>query len=322
MQLPPPLQVAVERELRRFSPAELSAAAVRLTESYRTAGGDGRVLLRGAAAAAAYAGWRMPATFAAVSAAAAAAAHSLPDFAPQTALDLGSGSGAALWAISGRWPSLQQIHALEREAELRDLARRLRSSVPAPAVDWQAADLTRLTAPPAAELVVAAYVLGELSPADRHALLARVWAAGCTLLLLVEPGTPRGAAVIGAARNQLLQAGATIAAPCPHHAVCPLSGDDWCHFAQRVARPAFQRRLKGAAAPFEDEKFSYLAVTRLPVTRPAARLLRRPETAAGHIRLTLCSADGLQHTTVTRSQRDAWRAARDSDWGAGWSPAD
>jgi ribosomal protein RSM22 (predicted rRNA methylase) len=128
--------------------------------------------------------------------------------------------------------------------------------------------------------------------------------------------------VIGAARTQLLQAGAAIAAPCPHHAACPLSGDDWCHFAQRVARPAFQRRLKGADAPFEDEKYSYLAVTRLPVRPPAARILRRPETAAGHIRLTLCSADGLQQTTVTRSQREAWRAARDCDWGDGWTAPD
>ena len=42
---------------------------------------------------------------------------------------------------------------------------------------------------------------------------------------------------------------------------------DWCHFTQRLPRSRAHKQIKGAELPFEDEKFSYVALTRAPAAR-------------------------------------------------------
>ncbi len=130
------------------------------------------------------------------------------------------------------------------------------------------------TAP--ADLVVASYVINELSDAERAALVDALWVKTTDTLLIVEPGTPAGYARIIAARTQLIAAGAHVAAPCPHDQPCPLIAPDWCHFVQRLARSRAHKQVKDVDVPFEDEKFIYLALTRAPVARPAARVLAPP----------------------------------------------
>ncbi|MBX0328156.1 small ribosomal subunit Rsm22 family protein, partial [Oscillochloris sp. ZM17-4] len=110
-------------------------------------------------------------------------------------------------------------------------------------------------------------------------------------------------------------AGAWIVAPCPQQGACPLPDDDWCHFAQRIARSKAQRAAKGAELGYEDEKFAYLAVAREPGTPIGARVLRRPVARPGRIELTLCAPEGLRTETVTKGDRARWRAARDAEWG-------
>jgi ribosomal protein RSM22 (predicted rRNA methylase) len=105
-------------------------------------------------------------------------------------------------------------------------------------------------------------VLNELAPAARESVLQRLWDATADTLVIVEPGTPAGWERILAARRQLIEAGAHVLAPCPHAFACPLQAPDWCHFAERVARSRLHRLAKGADVPWEDEKFSYVAVSR------------------------------------------------------------
>jgi len=69
------------------------------------------------------------------------------------------------------------------------------------------------------------------------------------LLVLVEPGTPAGYGRILRARDRLVGLGATLAAPCPHHAACPLTGEDWCHFSVRLPRSRDHRLAKGGEVP-------------------------------------------------------------------------
>lgn len=100
------------------------------------------------------------------------------------------------------------------------------------------------------------------------------------VLLLVEPGTPAGAAHIQRARTQLLEAAAGAAAaggsgasqahvvaPCPHDGTCPMEGrPSWCHFVQRFQRTQLQRAAKASAGiqprTYQDERFSYVAIAR------------------------------------------------------------
>ena len=94
---------------------------------------------------------------------------------------------------------------------------------------------------------------------------------------------------------------------------------DWCHFAVRLERSAAHRRLKQGALGYEDEKFSYLVAGRAPVELPAARIVRHPLVRPGHIQLTLCTVRGLEQSTVTKSEKEAYRRARRAEWGSPWS---
>src|SRR4029079_12505613 len=93
------------------------------------------------------------------------------------------------------------------------------------------------------------------------------WALASGVLLVVEPGTVPSFDVVRTARDRLLVAGARTLAPCAHDLTCPLV-NDWCHFPQRVVRPEFQRRARGAPSQWEDSKFAYAAMARFAPALP------------------------------------------------------
>ena len=64
--------------------------------------------------------------------------------------------------------------------------------------------------------------------------------------------------------------------------------DDWCHFTCRVPRSQLHKLLKQGDAPYEDEKFAYLALAKSETNKPEARILRHPKIAKGRITLELC----------------------------------
>jgi ribosomal protein RSM22 (predicted rRNA methylase) len=165
--------------------------------------------------------------------------------------------------------------------------------------------------------VTLAYVLNELAPEVRPALLQRLWHATADTLVIVEPGTPAGWARIIAARATLIEAGAHVLAPCPHAHMCPLAPPDWCHFAVRVARSRLHRLAKEAELSWEDEKFSYLAVSRRPSPAATARVIARPRKASGRVTLKLCRPDGSAGEQLfSRRDGQAFKRAWRSDWGA------
>ena len=130
---------------------------------------------------------------------------------------------------------------------------------------------------PGADLVVASYLVGELDRSRTSELAAMLWERTRDTLLVVEPGTPAGYARIIALRAQLIAQGAHVLAPCPHDKACPLVAPDWCHFAQRLPRSRDHMLMKDADVPFEDEKFSYVALSRVPAED--TRLARARTTA-------------------------------------------
>ncbi len=186
------------------------------------------------------------------------------------------------------------------------------------AATWLDADLSHPTAFEEHDLVVISYAIGELSTRSVTRLISSAWEAA-RVLVIVEPGTPKGFGHVLDVRNAMISAGAKLIAPCPHHEECPLAAaGDWCHFAERVERSAIHRRVKSAALGYEDEKFSYVVAAKDPVVRPAARVVRHPQVHGGHMQLTLCTAKGLQQATITRSQKALYRAARKARWGDAW----
>jgi ribosomal protein RSM22 (predicted rRNA methylase) len=174
--------------------------------------------------------------------------------------------------------------------------------------------VTHIHTLPPHDLVMAAYSLGEIG----EPLAARLWQAARVALVAIEPGTPRGYALILKARQELLEAGAHMVAPCPAATPCPLAAPDWCHFAARVERSSMHRRIKDAELGYEDEKFSYVAVAREPVELPAARIIWRPQQRPGLIVLETCAPAGVESVHAPRSDRETFRAARKASWGAAW----
>jgi ribosomal protein RSM22 (predicted rRNA methylase) len=147
--------------------------------------------------------------------------------------------------------------------------------------------------------------------------LERLWALTADILVIIEPGTSAGWQRILDARRQLIAHGAHVIAPCPHASACPLQPPDWCHFAQRVARSRLHRQAKTAELSWEDEKFSYIAVSRTPISSAAARIIARPRKAGGHVTLKLCRADGsVGQKLFSRRDGAPFKRAWRSDWGS------
>ena len=142
-----------------------------------------------------------------------------------------------------------------------------------------------------------------------------MWARTRDTLLVVEPGTPAGYARIIALREQLIALGAHVAAPCPHEKDCPLASPDWCHFSQRLSRSQAHKQIKGAELPFEDERFSYVALSRAPPARRPARVLAQPVTGKAEISAKLCTSNGLAMAKVPRRDKTAYARARRWRWG-------
>ncbi len=318
MQLPNDLRLALERALRGIAPKPLAAVAAELSTRYREGHArDQATFLRTPQDVSAYAATRMPATWAAAYAALHAAAQRQPDWKPRSHLDIGAGPGTASWAATTIWPSLERLTLLERDIPMiklgRDLAAQAQSTALRSAT-WTQVDLAGQWQAPRHDLVTLAYVLGELPQSKHAALIERLWSVTGGMLVIVEPGTPRGFELLRAVRAQLIAAGAQLVAPCPHALACPMANGDWCHFSQRIERSKIHRAIKGAELGYEDEKFSYIAGSRQPAAPIAARVLRHPHTQPGRITLQLCTPAGLQERTVTK--RDpGWREARGLDWG-------
>lgn len=317
MELPPQLRQAIDRALEGVPVAELASAASALSLRYREEVRDGRMHLANERSALAYLATRLPATYAATHASFTALAEALPKFAPATLLDAGAGPGTALWAAAALWPSLSDALLLEASPSIRKWGEQLSTSSGVGAVAWRATDIAKpLTAGAPRDLVSLGYVLDELAHDTRQRLVADLWDQTLGALVIVEPGTTKGWHRILAAREQLIAAGAHILAPCPHHAACPLAEPDWCHFSARVARSRVHRLAKEGDVPWEDEKFVYLAASRIPPAGRASRVLAPPERGSGRARLKLCRPDGsAAQRLVTRREGEAYKHARRIDWG-------
>jgi ribosomal protein RSM22 (predicted rRNA methylase) len=324
--LPDDLRTALDSALARYSPQDLSRAADQLTERYRTGHPAAAPHLRSPADIAAYAAYRMPATYAAASTAMRQAAAMTPGFAPRTHLDVGGGTGAAIWAAGAIWPTLERVTVVEHDPQIIDLGRRLARGARAASLRdtaWRHASIRPGLDRPAADLVTMSYALNELPDVQRPDVV-RWLAQDATMVIVIEPGTPAGYANVAAARQELAGAGLTIVAPCPHDGPCPIeAGRDWCHFSVRLPRTSLHRRVKAGTLGFEDEKFSYVAATRGQGPRVAARVLRHPQKRKGVVALRLCTdAEEVRDVIVSKRQGELYRLARDADWGDDWPRTD
>jgi ribosomal protein RSM22 (predicted rRNA methylase) len=313
--LPAELKAALDGKLRGFSRNDAARRAASISKTYRYGGGSGGI--RSETDALAYALARMPATYAAVTASLNALGEIRPDFAPKNLLDVGAGPGTATWAAAEAFPSLREFTLLDANDALRTLALDLaRDSTRLRNIGYERGEArAALAGADVSDLVVASYMIGEIGDAEQRALAEQMWTKTRDTLLVVEPGTPAGYARIIALRAQLIALGAHVAAPCPHDGQCPLLAPDWCHFTQRLQRSRAHKQVKGAELPFEDEKFSYVALTRAPLDQRPSRVLAQPIVTKVEVAAKLCTPAGLSLTKVPRRARAEYASARRWRWG-------
>ncbi|GAC1379341.1 MAG: small ribosomal subunit Rsm22 family protein [Ktedonobacteraceae bacterium] len=321
MDLPDSLRNALSHELETVTTSQrnMTAAATQLSQRYRSRQvASESTFLRLQADVVAYSAYRLPATFAAIYAALQAVQQSRPEWRPRTLFDAGAGPGTAMWAASELWPELEQITLFERDETMIAFGKQLTTHGRSQAVrqaTWQKVDLLGRWEIEPNDLVITSYVLGELPALKQEEFLTRLWLSTMDTLVLIEPGTPIGFAHIRRARQQLIRAGGQIIAPCPHNLACPIAENDWCHFAQRISRTQLHRQIKQATLSYEDEKFSYMALSHTKGRPIGGRIIRHPQVRSGHISLELCTPEGLKSATVTRKNKEAFRIARDLKWG-------
>jgi ribosomal protein RSM22 (predicted rRNA methylase) len=344
--LPSDLHDVITRALAQAPAARWLRAAQALSERYRAprddyaqpiASGDDQLL--------GYAALILPATYAQLRGALAAAAARVPGWSPATMLDLGSGPGAALWAAAAQWPTLRAMTAWEREPAAIALGRELARGSESRAIRearWERVDLRTIGdrrpttddrrprnrgtmdyglrttdyGPGSFDLVILGHVLNELDPDVRVDVVDAAWRLAGGMLLIVEPGTPDGFAVVRVARDALLADRAHTIAPCAHDRPCPLERD-WCHFPQRLKRPDFQRRARSAPSEWEDAKFAYAAMARFGPEAPIwGRVIREPTSNKAYAEAKISSREGVARYRGLKRHRDAFRLVKDLDWGA------
>lgn len=313
--LPPVLKVALDHKAEGLSRNDAAQRSAAISQTYRGGGGSGTI--RTETDALAYALARMPATYAAVTASLTAIAEARPAFTPESLLDIGAGPGTATWAAAEAFTSLRQFTLLDANAALRELALELtQSSHRLSGIRYEKGDARKLAEEQQpADLVIASYVINELGDTERVALTDVMWSKARDTLLIVEPGTPAGYARIIDVRTRLIAQGAHVIAPCPHDSACPLVAPDWCHFSQRLSRSRTHKHLKGAELPYEDERFSYVVLSRSPLPQRPSRVLAEPQVTKIAVTAKLCTAEGVHIANVPHRNKESYKQAKRWRWG-------
>jgi ribosomal protein RSM22 (predicted rRNA methylase) len=324
MQLPPTLRHVLETCATGFPRKELESAYSAISERYRRLEKNNTLLgITSQTEAVAYGATRFPATYSAISRALYALGQGLPDFAPVSVLDVGAGPATATLAALEKYESLQNLMLLELNPYLLALGQKLLQETHQELKpQWQNAEVTTHTMDGQYDLVLCGYVLNEIEQEKGkeavEAMVRKLWQATKGVLLIVEPGTPAGYASLISIRQELIDVGAFIVAPCPHLKPCPLSTqlpEKWCHFSVRVERSKLHREVKkDATLPYEDEKFSYIIASRMQPKNFDHRLVGHPR-GTKQVEVDSCMQSGeLKHLKIGKSHPQ-YKIFRRAEWG-------
>lgn len=224
---------------------------------------------------AAYVSARMPATYAVMNTCFQILSAK---FAPSSLLDLGAGPGTAILTALDHWPNLKTATVIENNSSMNHFSKGLLKSLNAEtSFEHIQKDILNFSLSNTYDLVTLGYVLGEFNPEQQLKILETAWKATKSFLVITMPGTPHDYQALMFARNFLIQQKGHIIAPCPHNKKCPLEEtSNWCHFSIRINRTKSHKYTKQAYLSYEDEKFSYLIVSKNEIKQNSVELLVSP----------------------------------------------
>lgn len=309
MKIPDLLENAIQQKLNDVKLVELKQNASNLSEKYMNQKRTGETLLNKEIEALAYSIMRMPATYGAVY---TALKHTLEktDCDIQSVLDIGAGTGAATWAVSELLDA-KTIRCFEREQVMRELGKAFMNENPKlKNVLWQYMDIVADNLDVKADLIVTSYMLNEIKPEKRESVIDKLIENSNHIVLIIEPGTPDGFKNIKKAQRIAIERGFNIIAPCTFQGVCPLPQDDWCHSIVRMERSKIHKLVKNAELPYEDEKFSYIAISKEKYDNSGTRILRHPIIEKGKITLKVCHNGKIEEMIITKKDKELFKIAK------------
>ncbi len=310
MKIPQLLETAIENEIKNIKITELKKHAQDLSNKYMKEERTGKSLLSEEIEALAYSIMRMPATFGAITTALKNSLKLMPNIEINSILDIGAGTGAAIWAIN-EFISPSKTTCIEREQAMRTVGGKLlKYNNEIKNVEWIDADITNCEFPKKTDLIIVSYMINELNPAEREKLIHKLLKIESKLILIIEPGTPEGFKNIKNIQKQVIEEGAYILAPCTAQTVCPLPEDDWCNTTVRIERTKTHKILKDGDVPYEDEKYSYIAITKEKHQTETSRILRHPIIEKGKITLKLCTNGKVEQKTITKKDGEIFKQTK------------
>lgn len=288
---------------------EIDKEAKSISKRYRENDNDGERLVTKQNEAIAYALSRMPATYESVSNVIGQVLE-LNKFKIGSVLDVGAGTGSATWALYDN-TECRDFTCLEREDEMINVGSRLmEESEISNCTKWMKFDIISDNISKKYDMIISSYMINELSKESIKSVIDKMWNATNNALVILEPGTPRGFSNIREIRSYLLNKNAQIIAPCTHQLQCQIGENDWCQFTCRIQRSKIHKMLKDGEAPYEDEKFSYIAFSKQFPVRANNRILRHPKINKGYSEYTVCTENGIKNIRLSKKDGDIYKKAK------------
>ena len=314
MRIPLELEQAIENQIKDIKINELKNEAEKLSDRYLNEERTGKTLLSKEIEALAYSIMRMPATFGAVTTVLKNTLNIVKNNKYKTLVDIGSGTGASIWAVDNLL-EVDKIICLEREEAMRKIGQSLlKNNEKIRDIEWINKDITKEELP-AADIITMSYVINELAEENRKILIEKLLKIDAKLILIIEPGTPEGFKNIKQIQKKALNKGKYIIAPCTSQEICKLPEDDWCHSLVRVERTKIHKLLKNAELSYEDEKFSYIVISNEKYDLPESRILRHPIIEKGKITLKLCEKGNIKEKIITKKDKESFKKSKKKNCG-------
>ena len=318
MELPSFLIDTINAHLTAYGMKKIQKAAQELSLRYREKQNTNTRFIQNKEEAIAYLCMRFPATFAVNFRVFSELERCFELSEISSLLDLGSGSGASVFAALEAFPLLKKADCVEQDSFLIELGKSLvKESKAKIKTDWFCESFTNPIKPASADLVVFSYSLGEAPKNSFAEIFDHVLPLVNKHLIIIEPGTPVGFERILHARDILMKKELHILAPCPHTKKCPMNKTfKWCHFTQRLPRTSFHKYLKEASLGYEDEKFSYIVMSKTLEVKPKDRIVGNPKISSGFAEFEVCSIEGaLETKKILKRGVDNFGAIKKLEWG-------
>ncbi|NGX56530.1 MAG: hypothetical protein K1060chlam5_00773 [Candidatus Anoxychlamydiales bacterium] len=262
-----------------------------------------------------YITFRMPATFKAIEYCLNQLKNLQLNTKINTVLDLGSGPGTALYAYLSVFKSFDKMTLVERDTEFVQISKDLSKDIKElKKVFFVQMDLIAYKDYDH-DLIIVSYVLNELKIYQIDKILKNFIKSKAKVIVFIEPGTKYGFNNIRYLHDKIIKNDLKIIAPCPNNFKCPMPKDDWCHFFVRLDRSKCHKYIKKGTLSFEDEKFSYLIVTKKDSKPYKARVLLNPKKKDSKMLLNLCQDGKVFQNQIDKKDLKNYKISKKIKWG-------